>query len=364
MVMSGCSLLFLYMKYYNPLLYSILVSYFSKLFHLILFMSDNACIILGVIFLNGYPTVHCGSWDFQQLEKWDWEHVCVLVLIPFRIWSIRSEWADASQFFFILYYIVFFFNSWTTFRCCCTRGTARSNYFYRCCNEERTHQTEFFSWFIPWHVITDPRFCVYLHFPICNPYCYTLAVVCVHCSSILRLICVNCTLLGLYAMHIQQEQIYCGQVCRWLLCLWRKWLLGLPGHSALPLDWGRRWLWAGQHFQVCFSVQGALARLSWLFNITFSSTFQRIRQCQYAYASWQLFLLTCFPTSVEPCVAWKSMKKERYPWLWIGRSFKLLLLSLKLYAWHALCLTQPAGWVEIMLTTHNLYGIFIFCTVL
>jgi len=24
-------------------------------------MSDNACIILGVIFLNGYPTVHSGS---------------------------------------------------------------------------------------------------------------------------------------------------------------------------------------------------------------------------------------------------------------------------------------------------------------
>lgn len=151
-------------------------------------------------------------------------------------------------------------NSWTTFRCCCTRGTARSNYFYRCCNEERTHQTELFSWLIPWHVITGPCLCL-ASFSYSEP---LLAVVWLYCS-IIRLICVNCTLLGLYAMRIRQEQIYCGRVCRWLLCPLRKWLLELLDHSALPLDWGRRWLWAGQHFQVCVFVQCGRAILPWLF---------------------------------------------------------------------------------------------------
>lgn len=92
---------------------------------------------------------------------------------------------------------------------------------------------------------------------------------------------------------------------------------------------------------------------------------QLFRRLGSANASWQLFSLTCcFSTFVEPCIAWKSMKKEQYPWLWIDRSFKLLLLSLKLHAWRALCLTQPAGWVEIIFRLYNLYGLLIVCTVL
>lgn len=44
------------------------------------------------------------------------------------------------------------FNYWTLYRCSCSRSAARSNYFHRCSYEEWTYQTQFFSWFIPWHV--------------------------------------------------------------------------------------------------------------------------------------------------------------------------------------------------------------------
>lgn len=155
----------------------------------------------------------------------------------------------------------FLSNYCTAFRCCCTRGTARSNNFYWCCNEAGTHQTEFFSRLIPWHVLSS----LYLLSCYLNVLCASSsllpknimlsAYVCwfsFSCSSAYKIILLLsylswlCFLVGLYAMHIQLEQIYYGQACQWLLCLLRKWLLESLGHSVSRPDSGRRWLLAGE----------------------------------------------------------------------------------------------------------------------
>jgi len=145
MVISGCSLLFVYMKYNAPQLCSILVSYFSKIWQLILFVSDNAYFRCNI--LKRVPNSALWLLRFPAAGE-------------MRLRACMCSRMGVRSFQIFVIFIVCFSNSWTTFRCCCTRGTARSNYFYRCCNEERTHQTELFSWLIPWHVITDPYFCV------------------------------------------------------------------------------------------------------------------------------------------------------------------------------------------------------------
>lgn len=94
----------------------------------------------GAIFLSVYQIVRFGSSDFQLLEKWDCEHVGYSI----------SCFLVRPQTFITLGFLLVMFD--LNFRCCCTRGTARTNYFHRCCNETGTYQAQCFSRSMSWHV--------------------------------------------------------------------------------------------------------------------------------------------------------------------------------------------------------------------
>lgn len=125
-------------------------------------------------------------------------------------------------------------------RCCCTRCAARSNYFYRCCNETRAHQTQLLGRSLPRHVRTLQTL---LHL--------SFSVFCVR-STHTDEFCFF-FLIGHSVMHIPLEQMYSGLVYRWSPFPLRKWQLELLVRCVWPQGSVRRWLLAGTCFGLaCF----------------------------------------------------------------------------------------------------------------